>query len=294
MFALLVTIAAIHQQRNGPPPQPPQIPDQLMPDFYHNPKMPIGNYGIPVIGGEQEIVMGLKPLPMQFYGYYTEHGESYDAKGNMRFDNPQYYVQDKIGTMDWSVGTYTRDGKPATLLQTDGLYNQVLRLNDHRKITFTNRLKVSYWVAPDGTLLEMDSLFRVSAGNWSMQAIFNKDSYDLTLNDPINGERKSTLNLGFPLEKFNAMFKPMMDGKKVLLKEKDYYTLGPIYGRPIHCIAKLGGRWNGSMLNNKGVHGQSVDLQYGPYHQKIYVSDDGVLYRFDQSEHNYVSIEDAP
>jgi hypothetical protein len=91
----------------------------------------------------------------------------------------------------------------------------------------------------------------------------------------------------------SEMFKPMLDGKKVLLKEKDYYTLSPLTGMPVHYVAKMGGRWNGTMFYHP-CNGQYVDLTCGPYHQKIYVSDDGVLYRFDNSEHTFLSLEENP
>ncbi len=289
MIALFV--AAAIQQRNGAPPQPPQVPQQLLPDYYNNPKLPIEKYNIPVVGGEEEIALGLRPLPMQLYGFYQEVEEPRAVLGNVHVTNPELDTPSKCGTMDWSVATYPRDGKQATLLQTNGLYNQIIPLTDHRKINLNNRMKVSYWIAPDGTLLEMDTLLRVSAGNWTMQAIFNKDSYDLTLNDPVNGKRTSTLNLGFPITKFNDMFKPMLDGSKVLLKEKDFYTLGPLYGRPVHCSAKVSGRWNSNVFGKK-VNGSIVDYHYGPYLGKIYVSDDGVMYRYDQSDHHYLSLED--
>jgi len=264
------------------------------PDFLANPKLPIGQYVLPLVGGQQEIVMGLQPLATEFYGLYSEHAESFTAKGNMRFDNPQYYVQDRVGSMDWSVATYARDGKPATLLQTNGTYKQVIEMSQHRHLEFANKMKISYWISPEGRLLEMDALIRVSAGAWSMQAIFNNDSYDLTLNDPVNGERKSTLYLGFSLDKLNSMFTPMLQGKKALLKVKDFYTLDPLTGHPLHCTARLGGSWNGTLFNQNKYQGQWVDLTGPGINQRIYISDGGVLFKVEGPDHRFLSIEEAP
>jgi hypothetical protein len=264
-----------------------QIPQ---PDLIANPKLPINKYVLPLVGGQQEIVMGLHPLTTQFYGFYSEHAEAYSAKGNMRFDNPQYMVQDRVGSMDWSVASYPRNGKPATLLQTNGLFKQTLPISQHRHLEFANRLKVSYWVSPQGTLLEIDALLRVSSGNWSMQAIFNKDSYDLTLNDPSYGERKSTLYLGFPLEKLNSMFTPMLQGDKVVLKQKDFYTLDFMTGRPVHYVARIGGRWSGKLFNKDAFRGQWIDLIGNGMNQRIYVSDAGVLMKVEEPNHYFISI----
>jgi hypothetical protein len=264
------------------------------PDFIANPKLPIDKYVLPAIGGEGEIVTGLKDLETQFYTYYAVHTESFTAKGNMNFNNPGYDVQDEVGTVDWSVAHYPWQGKPAVLLQTNGLYKQSMDIGRHRTLGFTNRIKVSYWVAPDGTLLEMDSLIKVSAGNWTMQALFNKDSYDLTLNDPVNGVRKSTLNLGFPLDKMNAMFTPMLDGKKELLKEKDYYALDPLTGHPVHYVAKLGGHWDGTYFGKKKAGGRYVDVTGNGTRQRIYVSDEGVLFKVDEPGRHFIGISDQP
>ncbi|HEY3781115.1 MAG TPA: hypothetical protein VGL56_08545 [Fimbriimonadaceae bacterium] len=266
------------------------------PDFLKHPNLPIQMYRLPQMGGQQEIVIGPKVQPAQFFGYYAQYLQHFRPVGNDTnlTPNAPYYESERVGYMSDSVATYPHDGQTAYLIQTDGDYKQVLPITKKKSFNLDNKQRVSYWVSLTGKLLQVNSVITVTAGNWVMSATFGKDSYELFLNDPIKGERKSTINFANGSDKFDALFKPMLDGKKELLRKKEYTQLDPLTGAEVNYTAKSIGHWDGKSFGKPTDHGRYIDIDGGGKHERVYVNDDGILFHVDEPGMYYLGLDDLP
>ena len=246
------------------------------------------------MGGQQEIVMGPKVQPAQIFGYYAQYLQQFKPVGNDSnlAPNTPYYVSERVGFMSDSVATYPHNGQPAFLIEFQGDYKQILPLTKKKSFNLDNKQRLSYWVSPEGKLLQVNSVISVTAGNWVMSATFGKDSYDLYLNDPIKGERKSTINLANGTDSFDAMFKPMLDGKKELVRTKEFFELDPLTGAPVKYTARSVGRWDGKSFGKTADHGRYVDINGGGKRERAYVNDDGILFRVDEPDMYYLGLDD--
>ncbi len=253
-------------------------------------------YRLPQMGGQQEIVMGPKVQPAQFFGFYAQYLQKFKPVGNDTnlAPNAPYYISQRVGYMSDTVATYPHDGQTAYLIQTDGDYKQELPITKKKSFDLDNKQKVSYWVSLKGKLLQVNSVISVTAGNWVMSATFGNDSYELYRNDPVRGERKSTVNLPNGSGLFDALFQPMLDGKKELLRKKEFYQLDPLTGAPVKYMAKLLGHWDGQAFGKAAAHGRYVDLDGGGKHERVYVNDDGVLFHVDEPDMYYLGLDDLP
>src|SRR5438105_1594329 len=187
------------------------------------PVLDIARYKLPVLGGQREIIMGPLPIPTQYEGYFINKVVA-GPRGNADLPpNPVNWIENRVGYMSWSVAPYPFQNKQALLVQTDGTYKQVLKDAYYGTLNLVNKMKRSFWIGPDGKLLQENTVIELASGVWSMQAIFNKDGYEVYLRNPYKGEKKSTINVPFDESWFDAMFAPKVRDGKMILQEKEFY-----------------------------------------------------------------------
>lgn len=294
--ALIFSMAVVANPAQTPAQKPGEVTvpvtgtDMIPPEL---PRFPIDIYELPPLGGQQEMLYGMKALPTQFFNYFAEYATTENQIGNARYTRPDSWQEQQVGYMSWSVSHYQHNGQPAYLLQTDSTYKQVLKISKYRQLNLKNRWKRSYWVTDSGKLLEDDSVLQLSNGNWVMSATFGKDSYDLYIKNP-EGEQKKTINVPEGLASFDAMFQPMVkDGR--LDYKKEFTQLDPITGAPIKFQLKSIGTWSGKdPVRDTPYKGTRINLDGGKVHEQIYVTDDGKLMRVNVGPTHYLGANDLP
>jgi hypothetical protein len=257
------------------------------------PPVRLSAYQFPVVGGQREIILGPSLHEDEYDGFFVQKPKTYAHGGGLP-PTMIDFEEVRVGWMDWSVTSYPFEGKPALLLQTEGTYNQVYSDRFYGDIPLRNREKRGYWLTPAGKVLQENSLITLKSGTWSMQASYKTDCYDLYLNDPIKGERRKTVYPACGMSKLNSMFTPMMKEDKVLLQEKEFYDLDPVYGAPIKYVAKYGGHFEARWFGNTPYSGLWFTIDGGGIHQKAYITYSGVLLRVEEPNNHYLNIETRP
>lgn len=257
--------------------------------------VPMDKIQLPFTGGQREIVLGLQPKEKEYLGLYADRQTDY-AKGNgVPPDAPPInWLEVRVGYTSWSVANYVNQGKPTTLLQTEAMYKQELQVNKRIKFDLTNRATRSFWVDDKGNITKETGTITVPQGTYAMSAEFHGDEYDLFLKTP-RGESRTTMNLAVGIDKFNAIFTPMIKDKKVVQPSKEFYIVDTLTGAPVKCTAKVGGKFGQRFASSGAViGGQYVDIDFAGNHQQVYVSDDGLLVRVLCSRGLYLNMESTP
>jgi hypothetical protein len=253
----------------------------------------ITEYQIPILGGEREMVLGPAPHQTEFQGYYFQEASG-ASQGNGLPPHAINYEEVRAGWMSWSVAPYQHDGKPAFLLQTEGQYKQVLDLGKRNKLPLDNKAKISYWISPEGKLLQENVIITVAAGVWVMAATFHEDSYDLYLKNPDHPASTTTVYPGGGMERFNSTFAPMIKDGKVLMEKKVFDTLDPRTGAPVEHTATVAGHFNAKWFNDTPYKGRYIDIEAGKGKMRVFLSDEGYMMRVQFPNDHYLNIEEKP
>jgi len=254
-------------------------------------------YEQPVLGGQREIAIGLVPRDTEYQGFYVNQATAFaqtDNNGTLPNGQVTNFKEQRVGWMSWSVAKYPFQNKPAILLQTEGLYNQVIQNKVYKELHVPVRAKRSYWLTPEGEILQVVSRITTSSGIWSMVATFHKDSYDLYLNDPRKGERILTMNPACCIDGFNAMFKPMMKDDQVLQRTKEFWQVNPVTGAPEKFTATLGGRFTAHWFNNTRYDGRYLEIEGPGVKQRAYITYEGAMMKVELSNKHYLNVEEKP
>lgn len=253
----------------------------------------LANFKLPVLGTQKEVVLGPAPQPTEYEGFFINKALS-GPKGNADLP-PQVtnWYEMRVGYMSWSCSTYPFGKQKAWLLQTDGTYKQSMKDKLYGDLNVVNRQKKSFYIGLDGKLLQENAVTETPIGVWSMQANFNKDGYDLYLKTP-QGEKKTSVNVPFDESKFDAMFTPMVKDHKVLIQEKEFYEVNPVDGSPMKRSAKYGGKWNGYWFEHTPYKGFYFDFTDPSHTERVYLTDEGDLFRVEEPDQHYLNIETKP
>jgi hypothetical protein len=195
----------------------------------------------------------------------------------------------------WSVGKYSIEGKPCLLLQTDGFLHQEIETQHRRTLNVKNTANRAYWVdETTGKILKETSFISTQSGNYSMEAIYGEEEYELTMKTP-KGETKGAVTPGMGMDKLQALFSPMIVEGKVVLKEKEFARLDPLTGGPIKFTARIAGKFSGRLDDSKRIYeGHTIDIKGGGRSEKAFVSHSGLLMKVELPQERYLHLEMSP
>ena len=125
-----------------------------------------------------------------------------------------------------------------------------------------------------------------------MEVQFNKEDFDVEIDGP-SGKTKRTIIPGCGMDKIQAQFKPMIKGDKVLMTEKEFYTLNPYNGAPEKNLAKIMGRFSGK-FGPKPFKGRYIDIVREKGGERIFLSNEGLLMKVETPMDYFLYIEEVP
>jgi hypothetical protein len=243
------------------------------------PKIP---YQPPVIGGQKQIIFGVKPESTVFLNGYLEREVA--AKHIATPGNTGDYVdswipggmhEENLGFFDCSVKEDTLFNKPCLLITSSGKWNQTLGTRP-REVKVQNFAKQQWWVSADGTILRHYSAMQTPDGMQFGDCTYGKDSVERRFTG-LNG--KTSFGEVFPscgMEALNAQFKPMVVDGKVVMRDKDFYVLNPLTGAIDKYSAHVSGTFKGEFLSAT-FKGKLYDITGPKFFEKVFVDDTGDL-----------------
>lgn len=264
----------------------------------------------PVVAGQREIALGLLPHRLETVGLYHTFviGGGGKAEGSIEWNTGKAGLTQqipmapqeedvRIGSCSWSVRPTVVGSKLGSLLETDATRNQHVKIPIGRgqflERDIKNFQKRSYFVGDDGKIISERAEVRNEKGYWAMEATYGADSYDLRIQKPGMPEVRSTVTPGCGMDALHAMFKPMLKGQDVVLKEKEFYMLDPYTGAPQKHTAKVAGRFGGK-FSNMQFEGRYVDITGPVLTNRAFLSYEGELMRVDAPGAVYLHIEIEP
>lgn len=253
----------------------------------------------PILALQREIILGVSTKSSESLGLYhsfTIGAVSTQGNDNITATFGEIEESVRVGNASWSVKPSVYGSSVGHVIEVDGVRmqkakvrlsrNQVLE-NDSRN-TMLRRI----FVDEKGNLLFEEATAENTLGSFAMSATYGKDSFDLVIRDK-SGQRQMTVNPGCGIEAINMMFKPMLKGQDVLLKEKEFYSLNPYTGTPEKYTARVSGKFSGKFSGD--LHeGRCVDITGPKGAQKAFISYEGFLMKVEAPNRYYLSIESPP
>lgn len=262
----------------------------------------------PALPGQREMIYGLSSHPQETVGLYHSLSSAIkpiiEEQGTLGTGTTIREVaggtiteEERVGSATWSVKPAVFGDQVCRILETEGFRNVrgeiKLSSRTSQKLDYRTFQKRTYIVSDTGKLLSEESIVEnPKVGRVEMAVKYGEDSYDLTL---VKAGKKttSTVNPGFDMSLFHAIFTPMLKGNEILLKEKEFVALDPYTGGPIKYRAKISGRFGGKFYE-KQFQGHYVDITSKETYQRAYISYDGVFLKVEQPKGYYLHIEQKP
>jgi hypothetical protein len=253
----------------------------------------------PILAFQREIILGVSTKAQESLGLY--HGFTVGAVNSIPLGDISVTFGEveetvRVGNTTWSVKPSVFGDQLGYVLESDGIRNQKASIkvapNQALENNVRNTLYRQYFVNEKGEILYEEARAVNGKGRFSMQATYGKDSFDLRIEDA-RGVRTSTVNPGCGIEGLNEMFKPMIKGQDILLKEKTFYVLDPYTGTPQKYVAKVAGRFSGK-YSDELYEGRCVEITGPKEVQKAFISYEGVLMKVEATGRYYLHIESAP
>lgn len=257
-------------------------------------KLPLKDYILPPVGGQREIALGpIQHIPVVM-GLFGEHVTG-TAIGSV--PNPKQainYDDIRLGNMSYAVKRDSNEGKPCWLIETDGQYNQFIKKHPlFGDLELTNKCWCNWWVDDNGHILRQTYRISIANGDYTMDAIYLKDSLAVLLKDPDHAPHQVTMFPGCGMEGLDMMFKPMIDKGHILMRQKEYYTLDPFTGGAVKCTATINGHFS-SPFANQIYEGLYVDLDTPAMQQKAFISYEGEFMKLEIPNNKYLTMDMVP
>ena len=148
------------------------------------------------------------------------------------------------GQMSFAMHDSTWNGQPCKYFEgrSDFEYHPNVK---NKKVLFKPRLYVFAQLTPSGRLLHMNTAYNGFGAPVQIDAVFNKDSVDITKTVGVE-ITKSSFFPTFSMDLFDHLFDPFFrDGLVVNDKDRQIAFFHPITGAPCTVTASLRGRFMG-------------------------------------------------
>jgi hypothetical protein len=239
-------------------------------------------YEIPVPGGQREIVLGVQDYRETFLSYFYEKeiDASYAPSGNtggawVDSVRPGGWDVKNLGYMRWSVKNGELFSKQCKTISSESLVRQTVKTVKH-DLKFENFARHQWWVEPYGKILRHYYRLQTPEGLFIGDAVYGKEEIEVNLTTP-KGTSYRTMFPAGGMEPLHNMFKPMLRGEEVLMREKKFSIFNPITSQVEEYTATIGGVFN-SQYMTAWFKGHHVEIT-GPnkFWERAFVTKDGDL-----------------
>jgi len=232
------------------------------------------------LGGYLESAIGLKLHPTTVFSQCISRISRPRTDLSGYYDlNPKDAMAKEPTSVGFSASKVSRsvyEGKPCLLFESDAARNKRRDYKNSDGINVINITPVQryrkVWISENGTPLFETSGYRSGSGTYELKATFKGDEVEIEVAGP-KGKRTATIYPAGGVELFANEFKPMIDGEKVLVKEKSFSRLDPVTGGVVKIQAKVGGKFTGSLFT-KRFEGHRIDFTFDGREQIGFVTFD--------------------
>ncbi len=251
--------------------------------------LPRFTYKPAVMVGQREIILGPQLQPDTVMEVRVE-GQTEAPIGEGKFGGATFTEYAK-GYVRWSVTSGTMFEKPCFILKSEGL-TKGENVTKTKRIAYACQNFTTYWIRPDGKLLRQSVILNDPFGKRHAEAVFWPDHIEVSIADSKNN-RSLTMYPNIDMSLLDAMFKPMMDGEKVLTSFKEYCTFDPFTQAFTKYKAEVSGSFKGSWLGVK-FEGRHVNITGPKESQVAFMSKENDLVRVDLPEHTCIVLNFLP
>jgi hypothetical protein len=238
-----------------------------------------------ILGGQKQVIMGLKPEPTQVLSYYIwveEKPNDYGSSTNV-------YAQ-RMGYTASKVKYDIFNSQKVFYFETDGRTKKDIKKEIDPGVSALEKT----WIDPENghILKQVFSVEMPKTGERVVEAIYGTKSVELNIKE--NGkETNSTLYPEGGCQPFFERFKPMVVDGKVVLREKNFYVLDPYTLSFVKGSATVGSRFDGTILLKK-MQGNLYHITINGQRQRAYITDFNELVKIDLTESTYFQIDALP
>ena len=245
----------------------------------------------PYVGGFLQEVCGLKVMKDEVLGLYKYHYFQVISPTTGLDTGAREPYEVRVGYMGHKVVNDLRGGNPVLRFESDGLrtFFKAFEVGEYRTVFQRARRT---WLDLNGHILRDEHRIRTPRGAYEVVAEFKGSEIELVWRSP-RGERELTLMPAEGVAAFEREFEPMVEGEKVLKKEKTFLRLDPETGGYEKVIIRIPGRFKGRALNKQYV-GHSVEYITSKRTLTAYITYEGKLLQVDLPRNHFLFAEVVP
>lgn len=238
-----------------------------------------------VLGGQKQIIYGLKPEPSLVLSYYTWVEEKPNEYGS----STNVYAQ-RLGYAASKVKRDVFNNEIVSYFETDGRVKKDINKEFDTGISASEKA----WVNPETGHIyrQFFTVEMPKIGERVVEAIYGTQTVELTIREG-GKSRDLTLHVEGGCLPFFERFKPMVEDGKVIRKEKSFYVLDPYTLSYVKGSATVGNRFDGTILLKK-MKGNLFNVTINGNRQRVYITDQNELVKVDISDTNYLQVDALP
>jgi len=237
-----------------------------------------------VLGGQKQMVFGLKPEASQVLSYYIWVEE----KANQWGDSTNVYAQ-RLGYTSSRVKLDIFNNQQVFLFETDARTKKDITKEFDAGVGASEQT----WITKEGHIFRQ--IFRVEmpkTGERIVDAVYGTETVEISVKEA-GKESSTTLYPVGGCKAFFDRFKPMIEDGKVVLKEKKFSVLDPYTLSIVPGSVTVGGRFDTNILSRR-TKGNLYSIVLNGKKQRVYISDTNELVKVDLTDETYLQIDALP
>jgi len=196
-----------------------------------------------------------------------------------------------LGYVRWTCSDGKLFEKPCRILKMEGV-TKGSNQTKTKTIEYATRNDTTYWITPEGKLLRQSVHLRGPDDNKDAECVFWADHIEVSVIDK-RGRRSFTVYPNVDLSLVDLQFKPMLEGEKVILGQKEYLVFEPFSQAFLKYKATAYGQFHGTWLATK-FDGTHVDIEGPTGTATVFVSKEGDLVKVDLPHSDSLVLNNLP
>ena len=239
--------------------------------------------------GQREVLLGPVPQPDTVMEVRYEKEQMPEFTSNTVFGGTDIVYAK--GYVRWSVKEGTIFSKPCLIIKTDGTTKGEIRTKTKR-FEYANQNTTTWWVQTDGKLIRQSVQLNGPEGQKHAEAVFWPDHIEVSVSD--GGRNKSfTMYPNIDMTFIHAMFKPMVEGDKITVNYKEFYTFDPFTQQFTKFKAYVSGNFKGTWLGEK-FEGKHFNIESEKLAQVAFLSKENDLIKVDLPDNTSIVLNFLP